>query len=1270
MACAVHDQRIPPSGFAHGAVLHLTHADARGSPQSEFSWPVHRGRLVCHAVLARDDLLRIFEVRVQDDGTPHFVQVRMHKLFGEVTGYDGRDRVLLSFRDAKISLLEWNDAYGDLQTVSIHTFERAQQLAQGLPHTFVPALRADPASQCAALLLPEDAIAILPLYQDMGEVGDDVRDSAQVLAELPYAPSFVLALCDIDAGIKNVRDMCFLPRFQKPTLALLYEPVLTWTGSLSRARQTMRVCLVTLDLTISYYPVTVTSEALPYDCLYLAACPESLGGVMIVTPSAIMHMDQTGRIVGTAVSGWYEKTAPEISLAYAEASPLDLQSSQLVFCGASDGLLFLAHGEVFAFWCLIEGRSVTSVSLAKVDTHGGAPRCAFAARLPEGHLFCASLQSDSVLYEMQSGAGSLAQTRDAAPHAPISLMSVDDEDADAVMLYGESSRAAPSTVNAVTDDEIDLYGDSIAATVPSAELVHSLRAIDRIPALCGLTDIAMGDVRDHRNATTHRTVVALHKHLGTLEMQLRSRVRKTIAPAQRVWATAHLYFCAWDEECIVYTRSDAPEFVAQLGEHTVACGTSPDGSALRVSRRQVSRVANDGHVTQFGARQSDAEIVCARMSGAVLALCWSDGRVSVFVYRNAWGEMALEAQDTYALVDVYVDPSEALGASTLLVLATVRGHIELYTLADGALQWRSKTLCVLPSRLNAARDEEKDEAGMPLHALRLCTLGDTPTLCVQYENGQVAVYEARPTMDDEESVSPFAWTLGFVRLDVRMLGALVQDMVPFVGFGGHACIALPGEHAMFLVRDPKGPVQWLEPQEPLFAFSPLEDDWRALCVQNAQGVLVEWEACALDALCPYTRWSTGRSYTRVACHDETGALAAASVQQTDFVLYNEEDEPVQDPRLDPTPTQTARGAVELFARLGDAPVHGYEFGVSETVTALHMAPLDAIDRMAGRRTFLVVGTSTNLGEDRPAKGHLYVFDIIATVPYGNESDDALQLKCLCREELRAPVTALNDLNGYLVVATGQKLLIRSFEYMLWLVTIAFLDTAFYTTDIQRVKNYLLLTDYHRGAYFVAYQEDPSQLHLLGRDYGTACLTHGAFLVHREKLTLATQDMYGCLRLVDYNPSNPTSFGGQRLLTRTEYHTAGHVARTLLLRGPRNAATGEIFSSEVLLAKHSGAVELLVPVEPNVFQILQLFQSQLVRSVRHAAGLNPRAHRAVQNTRAPRPLTKGILDRTLLHAAEEMSRPKLVRLVEDLQVRTGIVAPDDLLECLVHLEPQW
>ena len=522
-----------------------------------------------------------------------------------------------------------------------------------------------------------------------------------------------------------------------------------------------------------------------------------------------------------------------------------------------------------------------------------------------------------------------------------------------------------------------------------------------------------------------------------------------------------------------------------------------------------------------------------------------------------------------------------------------------------------------------------------------------PVLLVQYTQGLLAMYEIRDTMS-------------IVLVDAYMLRAPSTALVPLSLFG-RSCIGVAGPHSLVIVRDRKGPPLWLETSMP---FSSMCDHASGF-VGVHEGEASVWTVPPLevDAPVPYQRWAT-RTYTHVAIHEETGCLVASSAQPTQFVLYSEEEEPVRDPALDPSPTYSERGALELFARIGEPPIHGHEFEPCETVTCIHMAPLDALDRRSGRRSFVTVGTVISHGEDRTAKGFMYVFDIVQVV------SGALRLRLLCAEEMRAPVTTLHDLNGFLVACVGQKLLVRSWEWSEWLVTVAFLDLGMYATSVQRVKNFLLVTDVQQGAYFCAFQEDPARLVLLGREYAPACLLQGAMLIDHKRLAMVTCDVAGCIRLLDYAPSNPTSLGGQRLLARCEYHAPGDAVRALMLHGPRNA-NGERLTSEIVLAKSNGAIDVLVPVSAKIYPTLQLFQSQLVRTVPHMAGLHPRAFRTVTPLLTSRPLSKGILDGALLHTAESMPRAKLLSLVRDLSPRsTGGIHADDLLRCLVHLQSHW
>ena len=77
----------------------------------------------------------------------------------------------------------------------------------------------------------------------------------------------------------------------------------------------------------------------------------------MVTPSSLMHLDQTARMVGVSVNGWTDQTTPDIGLRRATelSTDLDLQESVLVFTDAHRALLSLRSGRMYTVECAVEG---------------------------------------------------------------------------------------------------------------------------------------------------------------------------------------------------------------------------------------------------------------------------------------------------------------------------------------------------------------------------------------------------------------------------------------------------------------------------------------------------------------------------------------------------------------------------------------------------------------------------------------------------------------------------------------------------------------------------------------------------------------------------------------------------------------------------------------------------------------------------------------------------------------------------------------------------
>lgn len=73
-----------------------------------------------------------------------------------------------------------------------------------------------------------------------------------------------------------------------------------------------------------------------------------------------------------------------------------------------------------------------------------------------------------------------------------------------------------------------------------------------------------------------------------------------------------------------------------------------------------------------------------------------------------------------------------------------------------------------------------------------------------------------------------------------------------------------------------------------------------------------------------------------------------------------------------------------------------------------------------RKQFLAVGTGIFRGEDLPAKGFVYIFDVIEVVPEPGKPETNHKLKLVVKEEVRGAVSSLCDIEGYLLSAQGPK----------------------------------------------------------------------------------------------------------------------------------------------------------------------------------------------------------------------------------------------------------
>ncbi|KAF2013333.1 protein CFT1 [Aaosphaeria arxii CBS 175.79] len=1257
--------------------------------------------------------------------------------------------LLVAFRDAKLSLVEWDPETFNLHTISIHYYENPDlsgaPWSADLKDTY-NFLTADPSSRCAAFKFGTHNLAILPFRQrDLveddydsdveGPRGDKAVDSnGQDTQKTPYSSSFVLPLTHLDPTLTHPVHLAFLYEYREPTFGIVASSRAAAPSLLAERKDILTYTVFTLDLEQKASTTLLSVQGLPYDINRVVPLPLPIGGALLVGVNEIVHVDQAGRTNGIAVNE-FAKACTSFALKDQSSLALRLEGCAIERLSEDNGdvLVVLDDGSIWILTFTLDGRTVSGLTLQPVSTEQGGqilntrPSC--VSNIGRGRIFIGSEDGDSALLGWSSKLGQTTRKRsqadliaeDAGSSQEDEDESMDDLDDD---LYNDNTVAVKKVTAVAADPTLPgTYSFRIHDSLPSIApirdaVIHSPGTLGDIPSTklpSTACDMLLSTGRGKAGGLTAlnrelipanlaQTNLGPSKGLWAVHAKTRSAIGLVTEDGQDTEANMsadvdyhqYLVVCNADandvEATVVYEVNGNDISPTDKGDverdgATMAVGTLAGGTkVVQIMRSEVRTYDSELNMDQMIPMEDETsgdelQVIGASFADPYLLVLREDSSAKIF-----------KASSSDEVEDVEcsgLSSSQWLSASLFksskipeiyTLLLSPEGGLYMFAMSDLETPcYVAEGLSFLPPFLTPEYAARRGNAKAAITELLIADIGDatskTPHLIIRTSTDDLVIYKAfhHPSRSGSD-----AWTknLRWVKVSQQHLPRYTDEpgiesasierentLIALDNICGYSTVFQRGASPAFILKEAssmprviglsgravKGLTSFhTSACQRGFAYIDTEDTLRIsqFPAKTHYGHL-GWAA---------RRYPMGSEIHALSYHPKD--LYILGMGQTEEYMLPDDtyhyDWVKEDIAFKP---HVEQGIIKVVDAKTWTVIDTHVLDPQEVVICIKTLNMEYSETTHERRALVAVGTAMVRGEDLATKGNIRIFEVITVVPDPERPETNRRLRLIVKDEVKGAVSAISDIGnqGFMIMAQGQKCMVRGLKEDGTLLPVAFMDMQCYVTVLKTLPTtgMLLMGDAFKGLWFTGYTEEPYKMMLFGRSKSPMEVLAAEFLPFEQQLHIIVADADMNLQVLQFDPENPKSVGGLRLLQKSTFHTGHfpvsmHLLKSSLKMPSASEFPGAISPSpddmdiemdidsedsgplhQILHTSQSGTLALLTPLSESTYRRLSGLATYLANTLDSPCGLNPRAYRAVENETGGGGGTRGILDGNLL-----------------------------------------
>lgn len=175
-----------------------------------------------------------------------------------------------------------------------------------------------------------------------------------------------------------------------------------------------------------------------------------------------------------------------------------------------------------------------------------------------------------------------------------------------------------------------------------------------------------------------------------------------------------------------------------------------------------------------------------------------------------------------------------------------------------------------------------------------------------------------------------------------------------------------------------------------------------------------------------------------------------------------------------------------------------------------------------RKPLITIGTAISNGEDLAVRGCVRVYDIVTVVPELGRPETNKKLKLVAKEDIpRGAVTGLSEIGtqGFMIVAQGQKCMVRGLKEDGTLLPVAFMDMNTYVTSVKELPGtgLCVLSDALKGVWLAGYLEEPYKMILFGKQTHRMEVVIADLVPIGKELYIIVADLNCNLHVLQFDP---------------------------------------------------------------------------------------------------------------------------------------------------------